>query len=65
TLGTIGPENPVDSLVVAVGHNEYRHLTPAELASYLKPGVRGVLADIKSLYNRHDLAATGFDVFRF
>ena len=65
TLGSIGPDHPVDSLVVAVGHNEYRHLTPAELASYLKPGVPGVLADIKSLYNRHDLAATGFDVFRF
>lgn len=64
TLGIIGPDHPVDSLVVAVGHNEYRHLSPAELATYIKLGVRGVLADLKSLYNRHDLAATGFDVFR-
>lgn len=64
-LGNISPLQPVDSLVVAVGHNQFRHLTPAELASYIKPGVPGVLADLKSLYNRHDLVATGFDVFRF
>ena len=64
-LGTISPAQPVDSLVVAVGHNQFRDLTPAELAACIKPGVSGVLADLKSLYNRHDLAATGFDVFRF
>lgn len=65
TLSRINPEHPVDSLVVAVGHNEFRNLSISELATYIKPGVPGVLADLKSIYNRHDLAATGFDVFRF
>lgn len=63
-LGHIGPDQPVDSLVVAVGHTEYRELSPAQLASHLKPGVPAVVADLKSLYNRHDLAALGIDVFR-
>lgn len=65
TLGTISPEQPVDSLVVAVGHNQFRNLLPAELAQCIKPSVPGIVADLKSLYNRHDLAATGLDVFRF
>jgi UDP-N-acetyl-D-galactosamine dehydrogenase len=54
----------VDSLVVAVGHNEFRSLTPKQLRDlchFDKP----VLADVKSLYNRHEVAAAGFTVFRF
>lgn len=62
-LGKIDAANPVDTLVVAVGHNEYRHATPAELRA-LCSGEKPVLADVKSLYNRHDAAAAGFTVFR-
>ena len=62
-LGTLNAQNPVDSLVVAVGHNEYRHLTPAALRPLCR-GSQPVLADVKSLYNRHDAAAAGFTVFR-
>lgn len=64
-LGTISPQHPVDSLVVAVGHHEYRDMTPAQLAQCIKPGVAGVLADLKSLYDRHELTTTGLTVFRF
>ncbi|HEY8608881.1 MAG TPA: nucleotide sugar dehydrogenase [Noviherbaspirillum sp.] len=64
TLGKVDAEHPVDALVVAVGHNEYRSLTPAALRPLCK-GEAPVLADLKSLYNRHEAAAAGFTVFRF
>lgn len=53
----------VDALVVAVGHNEYRKLSPVQLRALCR-GEQPVLADVKSLYNRHDAAAAGFTVFR-
>ena len=62
-LGQIDAANPVDSLVVAVGHNEYRHATPAELRAFCR-GPNPVLADVKSLYDRHQAAEAGFTVFR-
>ncbi|MDZ4129690.1 MAG: nucleotide sugar dehydrogenase, partial [Hydrogenophaga sp.] len=66
TLGTISPQQPVDSLVVAVGHREFRDLTPATLRSYCKPtGRTPVVGDLKCLYSRHALADEGFTVFRF
>ena len=63
TLGAIGPDQPVDALVVAVGHTSYRQLTPTEIASMCKPG-KPVVADLKSLHDRHALAALGLTVFR-
>lgn len=62
-LGKIDADHPVDALVVAVGHNEYRDLTPTELRSLCR-GNMPVLADVKSLYNRYDAAKAGFTVFR-
>ena len=62
-IGKVDADHPVDSLVVAVGHNEYRNLTPADLRSLCRGGLP-VLADVKSLYNRHDAANAGFTVFR-
>ena len=65
TLGTISPEQPVDSLVVAVGHKEYRALAAATLKSLCNQKHQPVLADLKSLFDRHELAAAGLSVFRF
>lgn len=62
-LGAIDAANPVDALVVAVGHNQYRHATPAELRALCR-GAKPVLADVKSLLDRHEAAAAGFTVFR-
>ena len=62
-LGKVDPDHPVDSLVVAVGHNEFRRLTLDDLRK-ICPGGKPVLADVKSLYNRNDVAKTGFTVFR-
>jgi UDP-N-acetyl-D-galactosamine dehydrogenase len=63
TLGTVDPKNPVDSLVVAVGHHEYRDLSPTDLRGYCRSD-KPVLADVKCLYNRHEAAKAGFTVFR-
>lgn len=62
-LGKVDPDHPVDSLVVAVCHDEYRILTPADLRPLCR-GTMPVLADVKSLYDRHDAAKAGFTVFR-
>lgn len=62
-LGTIDANNPVDSLVVAVGHHEFRELTAQQLRSYVRTE-KPVLADVKSLYERDAAAAAGFTVFR-
>jgi UDP-N-acetyl-D-galactosamine dehydrogenase len=62
-MGVVDAENPVDALVVAVGHNEYRHATPAQLMAFCR-GKTPVLADVKSLFDRTAAAAAGFTVFR-
>ena len=62
-LDTIDESHPVDVLVVAVGHSEYRAMTPAQLKTLVR-GKQPVLADVKSLYDRHAAAALGFSVFR-
>lgn len=64
TLGAVDANHPVDALVVAVGHHEYRDLPPRQLRAWCRSD-HPVLADIKSLYNRHEAAAAGFTVFRF
>ncbi len=63
-LGIIDAAHRVDSLVVAVGHHEYRDMQLAHLRCLCRSD-KPVLADIKSLYNRHGAAAAGFTVFRF
>jgi UDP-N-acetyl-D-galactosamine dehydrogenase len=62
-LGSIGPENPVDSLIVAVGHNEFRKLSPGDLRKFCRTE-NPVLADLKALYDRHSAVEAGFTVFR-
>ncbi len=63
-LGEIGEQNPVDSLVIAVGHNEFRELTPETLKSYCDTQHKPVAADLKTLYDRHAMVDAGFTVFR-
>ncbi|MBD9400630.1 nucleotide sugar dehydrogenase [Comamonas sp. CMM02] len=63
TLGQIDEAHPVDALVVAVGHNQYRSLSGAQLKA-LTRGNQPVLVDVKSLYDRHALADQGFSIFR-
>ena len=62
-LGEISSAEQVDSLIVAVGHDEFRNLSPQDLWGFCK-GPKPVLADVKSLYNRQSLADYGFSIFR-
>ena len=62
-FGLIDAAHPVDALIVAVGHNEYRTLSPAQLRA-LCSSDKPVLADVKSLFERHTLVEQGFSVFR-
>ncbi len=62
-LGEVSAQQPVDALVVAVGHQQFRSATPDELRSLCR-GSQPVLADVKSLFDRHQAAAAGFTVFR-
>ena len=64
TLGSFSPALPVDSLIVAVGHQEFRQLTASQLMGFCKRDHQPVIGDLKSLYDRHELAAEGFKVFR-
>ena len=64
TLGEINNrKHQVDSLIVAVGHNEFRSITPEKLKRLCK-GESPVIADVKSIYNKQALIAKGFSVFR-
>ncbi|WP_345542214.1 nucleotide sugar dehydrogenase [Variovorax defluvii] len=62
-LGQIDADNPVDALVVAVGHRAFRGMSSAELHAMCR-GSRPVMADVKGLYERGRLAELGFTVFR-
>lgn len=62
-LSKVSSEHPVDALVIAVGHDSYRSLTTDEIKSRLR-GAAPVVADVKSLFDRHALAARGITVFR-
>lgn len=63
TLGKVDNDHPVDSLIVAVGHDEFRTLSPVALRA-LCSREKPVLADVKSLYDRDALKEQGFSVFR-
>lgn len=62
-LVQVDAAHPVDSLVVAVGHNEFRNLSAQELRSYVV-GEKPVLTDVKSLFDRNEMVKQGFTVFR-
>ena len=63
SLGEISSNKQVDSLIVAVGHDEFRSKSAKELRGLCK-GSNPVLADVKSIYKREDLISQGFSVFR-
>lgn len=63
-MGEINEDNPVDSLIVAVGHTEFRAMKPIELRALCKTERQPVLGDLKSLFDRHACSEVGFKVFR-
>ena len=63
SLNKITKKTKFDSIIVAVGHNEFRSFSGKQLKSFCK-GPKPVLADIKSIYKRKELLTEGFSVFR-
>ena len=63
TLEKIDSNSNVDSLIVAVGHNDFRSMSPNTLRSFCREE-SPVLADIKSIYDKNALIKEGFSVFR-
>ncbi len=63
-LGVVDINHKVDSLVVAVGHHQYRNMQPTDLLALCNATNKPVIADVKSLYDRHALTNAGFTVFR-
>lgn len=63
SLGKVDADHPVDALVVAVAHREYKAMTPAQLRALVRSD-KPVLVDVKSIYKRAELEAAGFSVWR-
>lgn len=63
-LGKIDSKSKVDSIIVAVSHNQFRSKTPRQLRLLCK-AKNPVLGDIKSIYSLKESKASGFTVFRF
>ncbi|MDG2952548.1 nucleotide sugar dehydrogenase [Exercitatus varius] len=62
-LSVIDEKHPVDTLIVAVGHKEFRELSAETLRSYMRSD-NPVLVDVKSLFDRDALSQQGISVFR-
>jgi UDP-N-acetyl-D-galactosamine dehydrogenase len=62
-LGVIDEGHPVDSLIVAVGHQEFRKLSPDAMKSMCRVSAP-VLGDVKGIYDRHQAESAGWTLFR-
>lgn len=65
TLTQITPENPVDSLIIAVAHIQFEQMTPSDLRELCARQTKPVVADLKALQKRRALESQGFAVFRY
>lgn len=63
TLEEVSENKPVDALLIAVGHDEYRHLCAADVKA-MTSGERPVIVDVKGLYDRKQLEELGCTAFR-
>jgi UDP-N-acetyl-D-galactosamine dehydrogenase len=64
-LTTITPNTPVDSIIIAVAHQQFASLTPVQLKALCAKQPEPVIADLKALHERKALEVLGFEVFRF
>jgi UDP-N-acetyl-D-glucosamine/UDP-N-acetyl-D-galactosamine dehydrogenase len=64
-LSAFGSDSAFDAIVVAIGHNQFRAMTPQALRELCRvDGSQPLIGDLKSLYSRDQLTEYGFDVFR-
>ena len=64
-LTEISPQAQVDSLIIAVAHEQFAQLTPQQLKALCAAQSKPVIADLKALHDREVLEAQAFEVFRF
>jgi UDP-N-acetyl-D-glucosamine/UDP-N-acetyl-D-galactosamine dehydrogenase len=62
-LEQLSEKNQVDSLVVAVAHNEFKIMDPKILKTYCRTK-NPVLGDIKAIYDQNLIKKNGFTLFR-
>ena len=65
TLTQITPDARVDSLIIAVAHDQFAQIAPKALRALCFAKTKPVIADLKALHDRIALEAQGFEVFRF
>ncbi|OUU21839.1 MAG: Vi polysaccharide biosynthesis protein VipA/TviB [Candidatus Endolissoclinum sp. TMED37] len=56
--------NQLDSIVIAVGHDQFKSLSPKELMKKINPGLRPVLGDIPAIIPKEEAKKQGFSVVR-
>ncbi len=64
SLSEITSAAPVQSLIIAVAHAQFKLMHPQRLKALCDSGVRPVIADLKALFDPGALEAQGCDVFR-
>lgn len=62
-LTTLANHKPLDSLIVAVGHRQFRQIDPTALRA-LCHTMHPVMGDLKGIFDRTRLQDAGFRVFR-
>jgi UDP-N-acetyl-D-galactosamine dehydrogenase len=62
-LTTLADQKPLDSLIVAVGHRQFRQLDPIALRALCQTK-HPVMGDLKGIFDRTRLQNAGFRVFR-
>jgi UDP-N-acetyl-D-galactosamine dehydrogenase len=62
-LEQINQKNQVDSIIVAVAHDEFKNLNPLTLKNYCRQK-KPVLGDIKAIYDKNVVIDVGFTLFR-
>jgi UDP-N-acetyl-D-galactosamine dehydrogenase len=65
TFGTMADVKDMDAVIVAVAHEDFLKLTPADIAGFYNPEHKTkVFMDIKGIYNKDDFKAPEFDYWR-
>ncbi|GAB1257148.1 nucleotide sugar dehydrogenase [Aurantivibrio plasticivorans] len=62
TLSEWDDINQLDLVIIATAHDDYKSLSPANLAARLKPNA--LIFDVKGILNREDYAAAGMTIWR-
>lgn len=64
TLLPLDALRSLDALILTVGHNEYRSLTPEDLKSRFRMPDKALLLDVKSFFDPAAMRAGGMDYWR-